>query len=81
MTKKYIDSQLRSLAKALNLRLNVFIVMTIIILYNGGTIMQSLELSVLDVCVELTLHYIYERVWQRINWGLIEEEENIIKID
>jgi len=76
MTKKYIDSQLRSLVKALNLRLNVFIITTIIILYNGGTIIQSLELSVLDICVELIIHYIYERIWQRINWGLVEEKIN-----
>ena len=40
------------------------------ILIKGGSIIDSLELGMLDVVLELGTNYIYERAWQHIDWGM-----------
>lgn len=68
------ESKTRSIVKAIILRVIIFILTSIyILLINNGTFATCIELSVLDVCVELVTHYIYERVWQKIHWGKIKK--------
>ena len=64
------ETKLRSIVKAVILRIIIFVLTAIYIIISGGTIIKCIELSILDVCLELVTHYIYERIWQRIRWGI-----------
>lgn len=65
------ETRLRTILKASILRVIVFVLTSIYIMcIHGGTMKNCIELSILDVCVELVTHYIYERCWQKIEWGL-----------
>jgi uncharacterized membrane protein len=38
------------------------------------SIIDGIEFAILDIIVEFLTHYIYDRVWMKIQWGIIEEE-------
>ena len=64
------ETKLRSFVKAIILRFIIFTLTLMYILFSGGTFIKCIELSILDVSLELITHYIYERVWQKISWGI-----------
>lgn len=64
------ETKTRSIIKAIILRVIIFVLTTIYIMVTGGTFLKCVELSILDVCLELVTHYIYERFWQNIRWGI-----------
>ena len=70
---RFTETKTRTLLKAIILRFIIFILTTIVVLLNGGTFMQSIELCMLDVCLELGTNYVYERIWQYIDWGIVQE--------
>ena len=67
---RLIEDKKRTILKGIILRIIIFLLTTIVVLIKGGTLMDSIELGMLDVVLELGTHYFYERVWQYIDWGI-----------
>jgi uncharacterized membrane protein len=77
MSKKYKETRLRTIVKSLILRIIVFLIITLfVILILNGSIKEGIEVAFLDIGVELVTYYIYDRIWQKINWGIVEKEPN-----
>lgn len=76
MVQKYKETKLRTIAKGILLRLIVFIVITLVVSWITGSYLESIQIALFDIVVELIIHYIYERVWQRIGWGIVIKDSN-----
>ena len=73
---KYKETKLRTFTKAILLRVIVFSIITVTTVYVFGQgIIEGLEFAILDVIIELLVHYVYDRFWIGIEWGLEEEED------
>ena len=43
--------------------------------------MNGIEFAMLDIIIEFLTHYIYDRIWLRIKWGIvIENNDNDIEL-
>ena len=77
MVQKYKESIPRTIIKTLLLRIIVFtIITTVVIFLLDGSLTDGFEIGTLDIIVELFVHYIYDRVWQKIGWGVIIKDSN-----
>lgn len=74
---KYKETKTRTIVKALLLRAIVFATITFfVIVILGQGFQESIEFAILDIFIELIVHYIYERIWMRISWGITIKEPN-----
>ena len=48
---------------------------TIILQIAMGDITKAITFGLIDHSICMTIHYFYERFWQNINWGIIENED------
>jgi len=71
------ETKTRSIVKALTWRIVAFITLVIAVLILDGNIIKGLELALLDVVIKLFIHYGFERGWNCINWGYIEEIKEV----
>jgi hypothetical protein len=39
--------------------------------------MNGIEFAMLDIIIEFLTHYIYDRIWLRIKWGIVIENNDI----
>jgi uncharacterized membrane protein len=70
-----METQIRTFLKVIILRIIVFIIISLSTVFIfKQSLLHGMEFAVLDVIVEFLTHYIYDRVWIRIKWGLIEKE-------
>ena len=70
-----METRTRTLVKALLLRVIVFTIITFATVYIfGQSIVEGLEFGIMDVIIELCVHYGYDRIWLSIQWGVFEEE-------
>ena len=75
--QKYKETKKRSITKVLLLRVIVFIVITFfVVVVFGETIEEGIGFALLDIGIEVVTHYVYERIWQKIEWGIVLKEEN-----
>tara|TARA_B110000285_G_C14959136_1_gene530736 strand:+ start:243 stop:518 length:276 start_codon:yes stop_codon:yes gene_type:complete len=66
----------RTLLKIILLRIIVFVIISISTVFIfKQSLIDGIEFAILDVIVEFLTHYIYDRVWLKIKWGLIEKEK------
>lgn len=73
--QKLKETRLRTITKVILLRIIVFILIAIFVkILIGGSWTDGISLALLDVGIELVTHYIYDRVWQNISWGIIVKE-------
>jgi len=65
----------RTFLKIILLRLIVFIIISIttVFIFNES-FMNGIEFAILDIVVEFLTHYIYDRIWLKINWGIISND-------
>ena len=64
----------RTLLKIILLRIIVFVIISISTVFIfKQSLIDGIEFAILDVIVEFLTHYIYDRVWLKIKWGLIEK--------
>ena len=64
-----MDSNTRSIAKAVSYRLLGSISTGLIVFVFSGNAKVSLGVGALDVVMKLALYYIHERVWNHISFG------------
>lgn len=77
MVQKFKETKLRTIIKTLLLRTIVFITITLVIIFIlNGSLREGFEIAILDIIIELITHYFYERIWQKIGWGVIIKEPN-----
>ena len=74
---KFKETRLRTLVKTILLRIIVFIIITFfVMIILKGTFEDGVGVALLDIVIELISYYIYERIWQRIEWGIVYKETN-----
>ena len=77
---KIIESKTRTLVKTLLLRVIVFTVITFATVFIfGQSIVEGIEFGIMDIIIELLVHFVYDRIWMGIEWGItvVEETEEI----
>jgi len=71
-----METKLRTFLKVIILRIIVFIIISLSTVFIfKASILHGIEFAILDVIVEFLTHYIYDRVWGKIKWGLLEPEQ------
>ena len=72
---RYTETRLRTLTKSILLRVIVFSIITFSTVFIfGQRFIEGLEFGVLDIIIELSVHYGYDRIWLGIEWGMVEIE-------
>jgi uncharacterized membrane protein len=70
-----METKFRTFLKVILLRIIVFILISFSTVFiMKESIIDGIEFAILDIIVEFLTHYIYDRVWMKIQWGIIEEE-------
>jgi uncharacterized membrane protein len=79
-----METKLRTFLKVIILRIIVFIIISLSTVFIfQASLFHAIEFAILDVVVEFLTHYIYDRIWIRIKWGLIEQrstKEEVIEV-
>lgn len=70
-TKKYKETRKRTIIKGILLRIIDFFLMAIIIMLIKGSFREGVEIALLDIGIEFGSYYIYERIWNKISWGIV----------
>ena len=74
MVQKYKETKLRTIVKSIILRIIVFCIITVAVYLITDSYTKGFEVALLDVGIELCVHYMYERIWQKIGWGIVIKE-------
>ena len=70
-----METKLRTFLKVIILRIIVFIIISLSTVFIfKASILHGIEFAILDVIVEFLTHYIYDRIWGKIKWGLKKPE-------
>ncbi|HYP06959.1 MAG TPA: DUF2061 domain-containing protein [Bryobacteraceae bacterium] len=64
-----MDSNTRSIAKAISYRVLGSVSTGVIVFIFSGDATVSVGVGVLDVVVKMALYYIHERIWNHITFG------------
>ena len=64
-----MDSNTRSIAKAVSYRLLGSICTAAIVFIFSGSISTSIGVGALDVILKIALYYVHERLWNHISFG------------
>ena len=73
------ETQSRSIVKALTWRVIAFISLLLTVLLLGGKLTKAIEIGLVDQAIKLVIHYTFERGWNKIKWGYIQEESRDIE--
>lgn len=73
-----METKKRTFCKVIILRIIVFILISIstVIIFKQS-IMHGIEFAILDIVIEFSTHYIYDRIWLKIKWGIVIENNDI----
>jgi uncharacterized membrane protein len=69
------DSHKRSITKALIYRVIAFIADTLIAWCITGNIGLAFKFGIVVFIIHTVMYYMYERVWQKIKWGIVTDQE------
>ena len=77
------ESIKRSFAKAISWRIIAFVTLLGAVLILGGDLKDAITIGLVDQAIKFFIHYAFERGWNRIKWGYVEEtnEENDIELN
>lgn len=67
----YIETKIRTIIRIFTWRLTVFVVTFIASWIIIGNISESLEIGIIDTVVKFIFHYIHERSWLCLKWGIV----------
>ena len=72
-----METKKRTFCKVILLRIIIFILISIstVIIFKQS-IMNGIEFAILDIIIEFLTHYIYDRIWLKIKWGIIIENND-----
>lgn len=76
MPQKYKETKFRTITKGIVLRIIVFTIITFAVFLITDSYTEGIEVGFLDIGIELFVHYVYERIWQRIGWGIVIKNSN-----
>jgi len=74
MGKPMKSDRLRTLIKSLGWECFSFLLALIVSYFFIGCMVKATELSVLMLVMKVSLLYLYDRLWDRIQWGLINDD-------
>jgi len=74
MKKQYIETNYRSLIKAISWRLTGTIDTMLISFILTGKIKLALSIGLVELITKTGLYYLHERVWNKIRYGKKERE-------
>jgi uncharacterized membrane protein len=67
-----METKLRTFSKVILLRIIVFIIISFSTVFiMKESIIHGIEFAILDIIVEFLTHYIYDRIWLKIKWGIV----------
>jgi uncharacterized membrane protein len=77
-----METKLRTFSKVILLRIIVFIIISFSTVFiMKESIIHGIEFAILDIIIEFSTHYIYDRIWLKIKWGIVEKEIPIEEIN
>lgn len=65
------DTKMRSITKTITWRIWSFLVLAVIGLILGLSTNDAVEWAIVTNILFVLIHYVHERVWNRINWGKV----------
>lgn len=65
------ETPARSLVKSVGFRVTVIVSDTTVIYLVTHKVALTLGLTIVTNLASMTLYYLYERIWSRINWGRV----------
>ena len=71
----FYETQTRTIIKAILWRIVATLITWGTVYYYTRELAESIELTVVAAVLGITAYYIYERVWNRIQWGKEEKGE------
>ena len=71
-----METRCRSLTKVLVWRIIAYIITIIIFYLSTDDISKSVSVASIDQVLKLILHFFYERIWNKIEWGRIKDSES-----
>ena len=78
---KIVETKTRTLAKALILRVIVFVIITLATVFIfRQSFLEGIEFAIMDIIIELLVHYVYDRIWGRIHWGITIVEDEPVEV-
>ena len=72
-----METRCRSLTKVLIWRIIAFITTIIILYISTNDLGKSFTIAGIDHILKIILQYFYERVWNKIKWGIKDDKKNI----
>jgi len=76
---KYIESRKRSIVKAIGYRIIVSIIAWIMAFWVTDSVEKATTIMTFYYIGAAVIYYIWDRLWQRIDWGKIYEDDRINK--
>ena len=71
------DTKIRSVIKTITWRVWSFFVLFVISSLMGLSTVDAVEWSIVTNILFIVVHYVHERIWNRVNWGKIFKEKTI----
>ena len=67
------QTHIRSITKGIIWRFIATITTTLIAFIITGEVVLAFEIGLTEFLIKILFYYIYERIWLKINWGMISE--------
>ncbi len=65
----FYETKARSVVKTILWRIIATLITWSVIYFYTGKLSESIEITVVAALIGMTIYYIYERVWNKIQWG------------
>jgi adenylylsulfate kinase len=70
------ETHKRTMAKSITWRIAATVITFVIVIIFTGRMDWAVSLSVLDLVLKFIGYYVHERVWDRVDWGIIIPKMN-----
>ena len=69
----FYETQIRSIVKTVAWRVIATLITWGTIYFYTGKLSESVEITIVAAIIGMTAYYVYERVWNKVQWGKKEE--------
>jgi uncharacterized membrane protein len=69
----FVETKTRTLVRTVLWRVIATLITWIVFYIYTGKIGDSIEATIVAALLGITVHYIFERVWNRVRWGKVIE--------
>ena len=70
----FYETQTRTLTKTILWRIVATLITLGTIYFYTGELNESIKITIVAALIGMTAYYIYERIWNKIQWGKTEEQ-------